>query len=52
MLCPKVVFESVVEPDAPRLLRSPLEDTMIVSLQDHKIGILIKNQEGEPKLVL
>lgn len=43
MLCQSIVFESIEELQAPGLLRTDNEDTMAVSLQDHKIGILVKS---------
>lgn len=42
MLCQSIVFESIEELQAPGLLRTDNEDLMAVSLQDHKIGVLVK----------
>ena len=52
MLCQKMVFESLDELTAPNLLRGYQEDALVVSLQEHKIGIVMKNPEGENKLLL
>ena len=37
---------------APGLLRTTNEDVMAVSLQDHKIGIVVKNMDLVPSLLL
>ena len=52
MLCQQIVFESIAEMQAPGLLRAQPEDMFNVSLQEHKIGIIVKNSEGEPKIML
>ena len=52
MLCEKIVFLSVQEPAAPNLIRAHHEDCLVVSLQEHKIGIVAKNAEGEPTVLL
>ena len=51
-LCQKIVFDSISEMQAPGLLRAHQEDIMSCSLQEHKIGILVKNIDGEPKILL
>ena len=52
MLCQSIVFDSIAESQAPGLLRAQQEDIMCVSLQEHKIGVIVKNSEGEPKILL
>ena len=52
MLCEKIVFESVQETIAPNLLRAHQEDSLVVSLQEHKIGMVVKNSDGEPAVLL
>ena len=52
MLCPSIVYDSIVELIAPNLLRAHQEDTLSVSLQEHKIGIIMKNQDQEPTILL
>ena len=52
MLCEKIVFESVQESIAPNLLRAQIEDSLAVSLQEHKIGIVVKNSDGVPTVLL
>ena len=43
MLCQAPVFQSFVDINAPGLLRAHQEDCLAVSLQEHKIGIIVKN---------
>lgn len=52
MLCNKMVFESLAELSAPNMLRGYQEDPTVVSLQEHKIGVIMKSSEGELKLLL
>ena len=52
MLCEKPVFDSVQDGTAPGLLRAHQEDCLAVSLQEHKIGIVVKNNDQEPEILL
>ena len=51
-LCHKIVYDSVTENIAPKLLRAHQEDVFSVSLQEHKIGIIVRNQEQQPMWLL
>lgn len=52
LLCQSPVFKSIKEPNAPGLLRSSPEDIFSISLQEHKIGIIVRDSENEPAMML
>ena len=51
-ICDEPVFKSVKEIIAPNLLRAHPEECFAVSLQEHKIGIIIKNFDHEATVLL
>ena len=52
MFCQTISFDSIKELIAPGLLRSHPEDSMAVSLQEHKLSIVVKNMDAEPTILL
>ena len=52
MLCQAPVFQSFFDLNAPGLLRAHQEDCLAVSLQEHKIGIIVKNGDLETSILL
>lgn len=51
-LCQSPVFKSIKESIVPGLLRSSPEDIFSISLQEHKIGIIVKDSEHVPSMLL
>lgn len=52
MLTGSIAFDSINELIAPGLIRSHPEDSMAVSLQEHKLAIIVKNSDAEPTILL